>query len=89
MFSLPKLLMLAVLIGAVVLLFRLKKKDGGKKEKDAVKGEPNALEMKEDPICKSYVEDTTNYKVKLYDDIYYFCSQECKDKFINQKKSGQ
>jgi len=72
------------LIVIFVLFFLVKKRNGNKKEQKVVE----ALEMKQDPICGSYVEEITDHKVKLYDDIYYFCSDECKQKFVNSKKDG-
>ncbi len=40
--------------------------------------------MKQDAVCGSYVEETTKYKVRLHDKIYYFCSEECKNQFIDE-----
>lgn len=77
-----KFLLLAGLIFVTVSLFKKNK---------AVKGdapEPEkAVELAEDPICKTYVNRDTEFKVKYYDNIYYFCSQKCMDEFIEQKKT--
>lgn len=73
-------LLLAVVAGIV---FYFKKKDK-KSIKDQSNELLNAVEMKQDSICGSFVEDTTKYKVKLNDKIYYFCSEECKNKFIEK-----
>lgn len=47
----------------------------------------NPVELIKDPICETFVEKNTNYKVKYYDNIYYFCSEDCRQKFIEKMKS--
>ncbi|TCK61562.1 hypothetical protein [Seleniivibrio woodruffii] len=46
---------------------------------------PKPLETAVDPISGTYVSKDTDFKVKLYDKIYYFDSKESMDKFIAQK----
>ncbi len=90
MFSLPKLLILALVIFAVYAFYKkadAKKKEAEQKRKEEEKAQ-KALEMKQDPICKSFVDEDTDHKVKLYNDVYYFCSEDCKNKFIDQHKNG-
>lgn len=80
-----KFLVPLLIITLVIVFFRRKKTD--EKEKlNETKETANAVEMRQDPVCSSYVEETTKYKVKYYDKIFYFCSEECKNKFIEQKK---
>jgi len=47
----------------------------------------NPVELVKDPTCGTFVEKTTNFKVKYYNNIYYFCSEDCRQKFIEKMKS--
>ncbi len=80
---LPKIALIIIIIAMVVILFR-KSDSIGKSKKSS--SDNNAVEMKKDPICGLYVEDTTSHKVKLEDEVYSFCSKKCKDEFITSKK---
>ena len=43
---------------------------------------PKALEeMKKDPICGTYIPENQAFKYKSAGETYYFCSEECKNKF--------
>ena len=75
-----KILVFAAILIGVFFLFKRKNNKSVEKKEETVK----AVEMKKDSVCGSYVEETTKYKVKLYDKIYYFCSEECKHKFIEE-----
>jgi YHS domain-containing protein len=77
--------MLVVSVGLLYLLTKNKLKtlfSGGGNT-----NEPKAVttDMEKDPICSTYVQQETPYKLKYYDKIYYFCSQECLDKFKDSK----
>lgn len=76
-----KIVLLLAVVAGIVFYFK-------KKDKKSIENQSNellnAVEMKQDSICGSFVEDTTKYKVKLNDKIYYFCSEECKNKFIEK-----
>ncbi len=77
-----KFLFAALMIYLALALFKKNKVlDNKVEEKDG------AVDLVKDPICETFVEKDTAYKVKLYDRIYYFCSEECRQKFIEQKKS--
>lgn len=81
------LMKIAVLIFVLAgIYFFFKIRDKKEKEQDYREKDDNlkAVDMKYDAICGSYVEETTKYKVKLHNKIYYFCSQDCKDKFIKK-----
>ncbi|AEI15745.1 YHS domain-containing protein [Flexistipes sinusarabici DSM 4947] len=54
-----------------------------KKEED-----DSPVELVKDPVCNTFVEMDTPFKVKYYDRVYYFCSQGCRDSFIEQMKNG-
>lgn len=61
------------------------------KEKIQNKGnsdDTSAVELVKDPICETFVEKDSPYKVKYYNRVYYFCSQSCMDSFIQQNKKG-
>lgn len=75
-----------VLIAVVAIALFFFKKRKTAEPVETKKEAEKAVEMRQDPVCGSYVEETTQYKVKYYDKIYYFCSEECKNKFIEQKK---
>lgn len=78
--------MIAAVIAVVLIFFRKRKAAQPVDEKENNEVE-KAVEMKQDPVCGSYVEETTKFKVKYYDKIFYFCSDECKEKFIATKQS--
>ena len=77
------LLIIIVIVLTVFKRFSKPEINNNKKSESADK----PVEMKQDPICGTYVEEVTKYRVKYYDKIYYFCSDECKQKFIEQKQS--
>lgn len=80
-----KIFLIAAVVAGVIVYMKLKKGSSSDTvlEKNK-KEEPAAIDMKRDVICGSFVEDTTKYKVRLYDKVYYFCSEECKEKFIKE-----
>ncbi|MEC9491705.1 YHS domain-containing protein [Flexistipes sp.] len=45
------------------------------------------VELVKDPVCNTFVEMDTPFKVKYYDRVYYFCSQGCRDSFIEQMRT--
>ena len=77
----------AVIAGYI--LFRLLSNEVKKRKKispsSAENGESNysdAREMVVDPICGVYVSPELSPSVRDGDKTYYFCSYECRDKFI-------
>lgn len=80
-----KVAVLAGILAAIFVYFKFRQKDISGADSSKDNGSENALEMKLDPVCGSYTEETTKYKVRLHDKIYYFCSEECKNKFIEEK----
>lgn len=73
-----------IAVVAIALFFFKKRKSAAPVE--TTKEAEKAVEMRQDPVCGSYVEESTHYKVRYYDKFYYFCSEECKNKFIEQKR---
>lgn len=76
-----KIVVLAVILAGIYFFFKIKDK---KQEFNNSNEETKAVEMKKDVVCGSYIEETTKYKVKLNDKIYHFCSEDCKNKFIEE-----
>jgi YHS domain-containing protein len=60
-----------------------------KKKKKKNEIEDKAIELVKDPICNMYVNRNTPYKVKYYDNIYYFCSEKCQIDFIENNKQEE
>ena len=79
-----KIFVLALILAAVYFFFKIKDKKQDEQKYADDNEEVKAVEMKQDAVCGSYVEETTKYKVRLHDKIYYFCSEECKNKFIEE-----
>lgn len=77
-----KFLLAGVLIYFTFILFRNKKPLEENKAKES-----DAVELVKDPICETFVEKTSEFKVKFYDNVYYFCSDDCMQKFIASKKT--
>lgn len=42
-------------------------------------------EMVQDPTCLAYIPKSTAIRKKVYGKTFYFCSQECADKFKEQE----
>lgn len=82
---LAKIGLLLVVIVLVLTVFKRFSKQENSLKKEEV--DDNPVEMKQDPVCGVYVEEVTRYKVRYYDKVYYFCSEECKQKFIEQKQT--
>jgi YHS domain-containing protein len=72
-----KILVVAVSLGVLYFLMKSKLKSlfGGNEPKVI------ATDMEKDPICDTYVQRETPYRLKYQGKVYYFCSQECADKF--------
>ncbi len=47
---------------------------------------PLADELVKDPVCGVYCPKKTAYKLKHQGHIYYFCSPQCREKFIEQSE---
>lgn len=89
-----KLIILALAIYIVYKLFAndiLKKKKVAEKEDKAEKDRKIAAgEMVKDPECGTYVSVDDSISVRDGDRNYYFCSYECRDKFLKKlEESGR
>jgi YHS domain-containing protein len=43
---------------------------------------PTADELKKDPVCGTFVATATSVKKTVRGEVIYFCSNECRDKYI-------
>ena len=43
---------------------------------------PLSGELKKDPVCGTYISTATSIKEKVGGQTIYFCSQECRDKYV-------
>ena len=83
MFSITKILFIVAAAALVFILTRNKGLYGNKEEKQAI----DTTNMVKDPVCGTYVEEDSEYKIKYYDKVYRFCSQECLEKFKSRKQA--
>ncbi|MBD5627115.1 MAG: transcriptional regulator [Desulfovibrio sp.] len=87
-----KWLILALAVYALYRLFAndfLKKKKAGDAE-DAAEMERQvaAGEMVRDPECGTYVAVDSAISVRDGEKVHYFCSYECRDKFLKRLEEG-
>jgi YHS domain-containing protein len=40
------------------------------------------MELKKDPVCGTYVSPATGVSRSVQGHLIYFCSKECRDKFV-------
>lgn len=66
------------------VIFRGRKNDESKEQKEA--GElPASDVLMEDPVCKSLVPMQQAITLQHDGSTYYFCSEKCRDAFIDQQ----
>lgn len=87
-----KLIFLGIALYIVYKLFAkdfLKKREKEDKEEQEERDRKIAAgEMVKDPECGTYVLADDSISVKDGDRVFYFCSYECRDKFLHHLKSG-
>lgn len=66
---------------------KLKKRE--EEEKRETERGVEAGEMAKDPECGVYVPIDQAITVRNGDEIYYFCSYDCRDKFLNRLGAGR
>lgn len=81
-----KILIFVVAIAVLFVLLKNKLGGGARPVEEKDKKAIDTTNMVKDPICGTYIEETTPYKVKYYGKVYYFDSEECLEKFKSQKK---
>jgi YHS domain-containing protein len=43
---------------------------------------PASMELKKDPVCGTYVSPASGVSRSVQGHLIYFCSKECRDKFV-------
>lgn len=77
---------------ACYVLYRLFMNDSKKKaekEAEAKKKRMESGEMAQDPVCGTYVEKSNAITVRNGDQTLYFCSYECRQKYIDKYNEQQ
>lgn len=80
---------LVIFVLAGFILYKLIMGDHKKKSLNKEKRTQDLIdsgEMVKDPVCGTYVSTETDIRAKDEDQTYYFCSYECRDKFLQHKK---
>ena len=91
MYIVLRLVRIIFVVVLIFFIYRLlvKPRDlRGKKERRFSKKKPaNNLieEMKRDPVCGTYLPESQAIIYKTDDEIFYFCSPECKEKFQKEQ----
>jgi YHS domain-containing protein len=92
-FTLLRLLLVAALVYLIYRLFWPKKRQG-RTTKGSGTTAGRMEEMKKDPICGTYVPESQALSMKVEAQTHYFCSEDCRKKFLelkgeNSKNSNQ
>ena len=77
---------LIIVFFAGYLLYKLITGEKKHKVKEDITKRIKAGEMVKDPVCNTYVSINSDIRVKDGDKTYYFCSYECRDKFLKKIK---
>jgi len=80
---------LLIFIAAGFILYKLVMGDHKKKGLNKDKRTQDLIdsgEMVKDPVCGTYVSTDTDIRVKDEDQVHYFCSYECRDRFLENTK---
>lgn len=86
-----------ILLGiAIYIIYRLfandffrKKKRMEEAEKENIQQKVADGEMAKDPECGTWVDIASSISVREGSKQYYFCSYECRDKFLARLESGR
>ena len=83
-----RLLIYLLLIYFGVKLFRSLLGSGGTGARRVFSPKPGAIDdiMIKDPVCNVYFPKREGIHVKVKDKDLYFCSAECRDKYLKQNK---
>ncbi|MCP5050894.1 MAG: YHS domain-containing protein [bacterium] len=86
MYFLFRLLKILLVVGLIYYLYKVLWK-GEPFFKSKKKHPQKAIEeIKKDPVCGTYVPVKHAFKHSSGKETYYFCSEECKEKFIQLGK---
>lgn len=86
-----RILRILLLVGLGYILYKILWKGEGlrffKFKKKRHYRSPNVIEqMKKDPVCGTYIPENQAFKYRQNHTTYYFCSEECKQKFRELKE---
>jgi uncharacterized protein len=89
MYLLIRLLKLLLVVVLIVVLYKIlwkgeplfRKRKKGKEHPQAA-----LEEMKRDPVCGTFLPEKQAIQLKQGGETHYFCSEECKRKFTEEKK---
>lgn len=79
-------LILYILIGYILYNVILYFKAANKKIKNSRQSKNPSNKMVKDEVCKTYLPEEEAIKEKHQGKWYYFCSKECRKKFLQSKK---
>ena len=84
-FTLFRLLLVAALVYLVYRLLWPKKRQwrAGKRTGSTA---DRMEEMKKDPVCGTYVPESQALSMKVDTQVHYFCSEDCRKKFLELNK---
>jgi len=81
------ILLVSIIYFSIKSIFKPIKKPARTPEYKKSKQEPST-EMVQDPECGIYLDPSCSITIEQEGKIYYFCSEECRDKFLNKLKPG-
>ncbi len=83
-----KLLLLLAVLGLLLYLFFYEpsKKDTHKKTSTGSHNPQKPKQLVKDPVCNVYLPEDEAIKYKWKGEIFYFCSEDCKKRFIDERK---
>lgn len=68
--------------------FLHKKQKGSEKDKKVMEKKKAAGELSKDPVCGTYVSVDDSITIRDGEKIHYFCSYDCRDKFLKELEQG-
>ena len=68
--------------------FLHKQKKGEEKEKKETAQKKADGELVKDPVCGTYVSIEDSITVRDDENVYYFCSYDCRDRFLKELEQG-
>lgn len=88
MYLLIRFLKLLFIIGLIYALYKVLWKGEslfGKRKKGKKHPQAALEEMKKDPICGTYLPEKQAISLKQEGETYYFCSEDCRQKFTDKE----
>jgi len=77
------------IIGQSYKDYKISKSKKDYKRASAAHGKMIKGEMVKDPVCNTYIPRDISIKDTFTGKTYYFCSQECREKFIKKLKAKE